>query len=75
MSVTRSYFSSDPLTIVYRIPYISSRRVKVLKAAENGLPIAWKLLVCSTNFLKFSNQNREAEPSREGEATQWQLQL
>jgi hypothetical protein len=27
------------------------------------------------DFLKFSNQNREAEPSREGEAPQWQLQL
>jgi hypothetical protein len=49
--------------------------VEVLKAAETGLPVAWKLSLAVRNFLKLSNQNREDDPSREGEAPQWQLQL
>jgi len=73
VSETHSHFSPDDLTIVYPFPYISSRRVEVLKAANSLLLHGRSSL--AVRIPKFSIQYREADPSREGEAPQWQLQL
>jgi hypothetical protein len=65
MSVTHSYISPDRLTNVYWLPYISNRRVKVLKPGEvhpSGPPdLLNKLLQSEISYIS-AFKNREAGP-------------